>query len=70
VRQALAVLGDTAPPDWAAAAQLRLAHPDLTLPRLAELASPPLTKDTIAGRIRRLIEMAGRKASMREVAAA
>lgn len=69
VRQALDVLGDSVPPHLAAAAQLRLSHPGLALPQIASLADEPLSKDTLAGRLRRLIEAAERKASMREVAA-
>ena len=36
------------------AARLRLAHPHATLCELAALSAPPLSKDTIAGRLRQL----------------
>ncbi|HEY1818327.1 MAG TPA: DNA-binding protein WhiA [Trebonia sp.] len=53
-RRALDLLADTAPAELAEAARLRLAHPTASLTELAALANPPTTKDTIAGRLRRL----------------
>lgn len=55
VQQALAVLNDTAPGELLAAGHLRLEHPNVSLEELGRLATPPMTKDTINGRIRRLL---------------
>ncbi|WP_425326397.1 DNA-binding protein WhiA [Mycobacterium intracellulare] len=60
VERALAILGDTAPDHLAQAGRLRIEHRLASLEQLAALADPPLSKDTIAGRIRRLIAMAER----------
>ena len=42
--------------------QLRLEHKQASLEELGAQADPPLTKDAIAGRIRRLLAMADKKA--------
>ncbi|MFI9635112.1 DNA-binding protein WhiA [Nocardia sp. NPDC051929] len=60
VRAALAVLGDRVPDHLAAIAHLRLQHPQAGMGALGKLASPPLSKDTVAGRLRRLIALAER----------
>lgn len=65
VREALRVLGPTAPTDLRAVGLLRLAHPDLTLRELGEMAG--LSKDTVAGRLRRLELLAERPDSLRQV---
>jgi hypothetical protein len=39
-------------------AELRVAHPDLSLAELGRLARPPLSKSTVAGRMRRLVSVA------------
>ena len=44
------------------AGELRVAHKQASLDELGRLADPPLTKDAIAGRIRRLLAMADKKA--------
>ena len=44
------------------AGRLRIAHRQASLEELGQLADPPLTKDAIAGRIRRLLAMADRRA--------
>jgi hypothetical protein len=62
VERALEILGDEAPEHLAAAGQLRMAHRQASLEELGALADPPLTKDAIAGRIRRLVAMADRRA--------
>lgn len=62
VQRALEILGPSAPPLLADAGQLRIAHPDVSLDKLAQLAEPPISKDTVAGRIRRLIRLADRTA--------
>lgn len=61
-QRALEILGPAAPPVLADAGQLRIAHPDVSLDKLAQLAEPPISKDTVAGRIRRLIRLADRTA--------
>ena len=44
------------------AGELRLAHKQASLEELGQLADPPLTKDAIAGRIRRLLSTADKAA--------
>jgi DNA-binding transcriptional regulator WhiA len=56
------VLGDDVPEHLASAGRLRLDHRQASLEELGALADPPLTKDAIAGRIRRLINMATKRA--------
>lgn len=58
VQQALHTLGDNAPENLKQAGQLRIAHPEASLEELGRLADPPQSKDTIAGRIRRLLKTA------------
>lgn len=60
VERALAILGDSAPDHLAQAGRLRIEHRVASLEQLAQLADPPLSKHSIAGRIRRLIETADR----------
>jgi len=55
-------LGDTVPEHLAAAGRLRLEHKQASLEELGQLSDPPLTKDAVAGRIRRLLAMADKKA--------
>jgi DNA-binding protein WhiA len=62
VTRALEVLGDDVPEHLASAGRLRLDHRQASLEELGALADPPLTKDAIAGRIRRLINMATKRA--------
>lgn len=62
VQRALEILGPAAPPLLVDVGQLRIAHPHVSLHKLARLAEPPLSKDTVAGRIRRLIQLADRTA--------
>ncbi|MEO6792809.1 MAG: DNA-binding protein WhiA [Mycobacterium sp.] len=62
VERALAILGDTVPDHLASAGQLRVAHRQASLEELGRLAEPAMTKDAVAGRIRRLLSMADRKA--------
>ena len=57
---ALSVLGDAAPPHLVEAGLLRAANADVSLDALGALMSPPLTKDAIAGRLRRLSELAAK----------
>jgi DNA-binding protein WhiA len=62
VERALEVLGDDAPAHLCDAGRLRIANRQASLEELGQLADPPMTKDAIAGRIRRLLAMADRRA--------
>lgn len=62
VERALEILGDEVPDHLREAGDLRLAHRDASLDDLGHHADPPLTKDAVAGRIRRLLAMADKKA--------
>jgi DNA-binding protein WhiA len=63
VQRALEILGDDIPDHLRVAGELRLAHKQASLEELGGLAEPPMTKDAVAGRIRRLLAMADKKAS-------
>jgi cell division protein WhiA len=62
VERALEILGDDAPDHLTVAGRLRIQHRQASLEELGQLADPPLTKDAIAGRIRRLLAMADKRA--------
>ncbi len=62
VERALEILADTVPDHLANAGRLRVEHRQASLEELGRLADPPMTKDAVAGRIRRLLSMADRKA--------
>ena len=62
VERALEILGDEVPDHLKQAGELRLAHRDASLDELGHHADPPMTKDAVAGRIRRLLAMADKKA--------
>jgi DNA-binding protein WhiA len=62
VERALFILGDTVPDHLSAAGKLRVEHRQSSLEELGRIADPPMTKDAVAGRIRRLLSMADRKA--------
>lgn len=62
VERALNILGDSVPDHLSAAGRLRVEHRQASLEELGRLADPPMTKDAVAGRIRRLLSMADRKA--------
>ncbi|MFC9788337.1 DNA-binding protein WhiA [Rhodococcus sp. NPDC127528] len=62
VERALEILGEDVPDHLAAAGSLRVQHRQASLEELGQLADPPMTKDAVAGRIRRLLSMADRKA--------
>lgn len=62
VTRALEILGDDVPAHLAEAGRLRVEHGQVSLEELGQLASPPMTKDAIAGRIRRLLTIADRQA--------
>lgn len=62
VERALEILGDEIPAHLKYAGTLRLAHREASLDELGHQADPPMTKDAIAGRIRRLLAMADKRA--------
>lgn len=63
VKRALEILGDDVPDHLSQAGRLRIDHRQASLEELGALADPPMTKDAIAGRIRRLLAMADKHAS-------
>jgi DNA-binding protein WhiA len=63
VERAFEILGDDVPEHLRYAGRLRLAHRDASLDELGHHADPPMTKDAVAGRIRRLLAMADKKAA-------
>lgn len=67
VQRALEILGDDAPTHLIEAGKLRVEHKQASLEELGRLADPPLTKDAIAGRIRRLLATADKRASERGI---
>ena len=58
VQHAFEVLGDNIPDNLRQAGQLRIDHVDKSLEELGKIAEPQITKDAIAGRIRRLLQLA------------
>ncbi|MGI8577782.1 MAG: DNA-binding protein WhiA [Nocardioidaceae bacterium] len=62
VERALDILADEVPDHLKLAGSLRIEHKQASLEELGQLHEPPLTKDAIAGRIRRLLAMADRRA--------
>jgi len=62
VERALEILEDDLPDHLRYAGQLRLNHRDASLDELGHHADPPMTKDAVAGRIRRLLAMADKRA--------
>ena len=62
VERAFEILGDDLPDHLRQAGELRLAHRQASLEELGQLADPVLTKDAVAGRIRRLLAPADRRA--------
>jgi len=62
VERAFEILADDLPEHLRQAGELRLAHRQASLEELGQLADPPLTKDAVAGRIRRLLATADRRA--------
>jgi len=61
--RAIEILGEEIPGHLLEAGQLRVTHQQASLEELGALAVPPMTKDAIAGRIRRLLAMADKRAS-------
>jgi hypothetical protein len=62
VDRAFEILGDDVPDHLREAGELRLAHKEASLEELGQKADPPLTKDAVAGRIRRLLATADKRA--------
>jgi DNA-binding protein WhiA len=62
VDRAFEILGDDVPEHLREAGHLRLEHKQASLEELGQLADPPLTKDAVAGRIRRLLATADKRA--------
>lgn len=62
VQRALEILGDDVPDHLRMAGTLRVEHKQASLEELGQLHDPVLTKDAIAGRIRRLLAMADKRA--------
>ncbi|MFA5918588.1 MAG: DNA-binding protein WhiA [Candidatus Nanopelagicaceae bacterium] len=63
VQRAMEILGPQIPEHLKEAGELRITHGQASLEELGSLANPPMTKDAIAGRIRRLLAMADKRAS-------
>ncbi|MDO5629198.1 MAG: DNA-binding protein WhiA [Mobilicoccus sp.] len=63
VERALEILGDDVPDHLRTAGELRLEHKQASLEELGALADPPMTKDAVAGRIRRLLALADKVAA-------
>ena len=60
--RAIEILGDEIPEHLLEAGNLRVNHQQASLEELGALATPAMTKDAIAGRIRRLLAMADKRA--------
>jgi len=63
VERALQILGAEAPDHLLQAGTLRLEHKQASLEELGAISDPPMTKDAVAGRIRRLLAMADKRAA-------
>ena len=63
VERALEILGDDVPEHLRAAGLLRIQNKQASLEELGQLHNPPLTKDAVAGRIRRLLATADKRAA-------
>jgi hypothetical protein len=63
VERAFEILGEDLPEHLRQAGELRLAHKEASLEELGRLSDPPLTKDAVAGRIRRLLATADKRAT-------
>ena len=68
VERALEILGEDIPNHLLEAGRLRLKHKEASLEELGQLAEPQMTKDAVAGRIRRLLAMADKRAQRLGVA--
>ncbi|RYJ04973.1 MAG: DNA-binding protein WhiA [Actinomycetales bacterium] len=66
-QRALEILAEDVPDHLKMAGTLRVEHRQASLEELGQLHDPPLTKDAIAGRIRRLLAMADKIADERGI---
>ena len=67
VERAMEILADTIPDHLLQAGRLRVEHKQASLEELGALSDPPMTKDAVAGRIRRLLAMADKRAADRGI---
>lgn len=63
IERALSILGEDVPAHLKSAGELRLKYQTVSLEELGRLADPPLNKDIVAGRIRRLLVLADQRAN-------
>ncbi|SDE51019.1 DNA-binding protein WhiA [Auraticoccus monumenti] len=63
VERALEILGEDVPDHLREAGVLRVQNKQVSLEELGQLHTPPLTKDAVAGRIRRLLATADKRAA-------
>jgi len=63
VQRAMEILGPEIPEHLRVAGELRMEHKQASLEELGQMHNPPLTKDAVAGRIRRLLAMADKSAT-------
>ncbi len=63
VQRAFEILGDDVPEHLRQAGELRLQYRQASLEELGQKSDPPLTKDAVAGRIRRLLALADKVAA-------
>lgn len=66
VERALTLLGDDAPEHLAETGKLRLRYRDASLEELGRYANPPRSKDSVAGKLRRLLALADKFAEVDE----
>lgn len=67
VERAFAILGNDVPDHLRQAGELRIQYKQASLEELGKHTDPPLTKDAVAGRIRRLLAMADKVAHERGI---
>ncbi|HWU58782.1 MAG TPA: DNA-binding protein WhiA [Microbacteriaceae bacterium] len=67
VERAMEILSDDMPEHLRYAGELRLSFREASLDELGHHADPPMTKDAVAGRIRRLLAMADKRAADRGI---
>ncbi|MDT4935860.1 MAG: cell division protein WhiA, partial [Pseudonocardiales bacterium] len=61
--RAMEILAEDVPDHLRLAGDLRLKHKQASLEELGALSEPVMTKDAVAGRIRRLLAMADKRAA-------
>jgi len=66
-QRALTILGNQVPDNLTAVAALRITHREVSLEALGQMMDPPMTKDAVAGRIRRLLALADTTARQRGI---